>query len=229
MTIEYSEIIDLTHAISEGIPHWPGDPKTQISPQADVARDGYNLNALSIGEHTGTHIGAPWHFNRAGWSIDDIPVHQLVAPAIHLNIMQNAQKERDYLLTVNDVIDWEAHNGHIDKNAVVIINSGWFRFWKTDHYLGTDGHGLHFPGVSVEAADYLIRQRHIRGMGIDSAGIDGGQSTDFAANSLLAEHNLYHLENLNLRQLAVPRFTIVIGAIPIKNGSGSPCRVFGFV
>jgi kynurenine formamidase len=229
MTIQFSEIIDLSHPITEDMPHWPDDPLTKITAHTTVAQDGYRLNSVTIGEHTGTHIGAPSHFDEKGWSIDEIEASRLVAPAITLNIVKKTEIDRDYLLTLADVNEWEAQYGHINEHNVVLVQTGWSRFWNSENYFHADESGLHFPGISVNAAKFLIRERHIIGLGIDTAGIDGGQSTDFAANVLLAQHNIYHLENLNLRTLSTSRLTIAIGALPIQNGSGSPCRVFGFI
>lgn len=228
MTIQFSEIFDLSHPINETMPHWPGDPSTKITPHSTVAADGYTLNSLTIGEHSGTHIGAPVHFRHSGRSIDDIPPDQLVAPAVNIYIEQQAAANRDYLLAADDIILWEQAHGRIEDNSVVLINSGWSSFWNTDTYWGKDESGLHFPGISTDAATFLLQERRIIGLGIDTAGIDGGQSTDFATNILLAHNDVYHLENLNLSSVVRPRLTIVIGALAIRNGSGSPCRVFGF-
>ncbi len=228
MTIQFSEIVDLSHPIKEAMPHWPGDPLTKITPHTTVASDGYALNRLTIGEHSGTHIGAPAHFHHSGRSIDDILPQQLVAPAIIIGIEQQAAANRDYLLVADDIILWEQAHGRIEQNTVVLVNSGWSSFWNTDTYWGRDEAGMHFPGISTDAATFLLQERRIIGLGIDTAGIDGGLSTDFAANILLARNDVYHLENLNLSTVVRPRLTIVIGALAIHNGNGSPCRVFGF-
>ncbi len=229
MTIHYSEIIDLSHPVSEDMPHWPGDPQTKITAHTTVAQDGYHLNSLTIGEHTGTHIGAPAHFNQKGWSIAEIDTSRLIAPAIAINSVEKIKDDRDYLISKTDIEEWESQHGRIEKGSVVLLQTGWSQFWETENYIQLDDTGLHFPGISEKAAEFLIQDRQIIGLGIDSAGIDGGQSTDFAANVLLAQHNIYHLENLNLQHLLATRLTIAVGALAIRNGSGSPCRVFGFI
>ncbi len=225
MHFNSSTIIDISQPISTEMPHWPGDPPTSIEPSTTVARDGYALNRVTIGEHSGTHIGAPSHFNESGWSIDHIPASNLVAPAVIINIEKQCINNPNFLLTPSDITRWEKAFGSINLKSVVLVKTGWGRYWSSDTYLGKDEYGLHFPGISFEAVEFLIRQRHIFGLGIDTAGIDGGQSTTFSANIKLAENNLFHLENLNLQSVTTNRLLIFIGALKIQNGSGSPCRI----
>jgi kynurenine formamidase len=230
MIIKFSKIIDLTHPIQENMPHWPGDPGTAIKRAATVALDGYNLNALTIGEHSGTHCGAPRHFNDAGQTIDKIVPDHFVAAGIVVDLRGKTASNRDYLLTAKDINAWEEKFGLIKRRSVVLIQTGWSQFWSIPtQYFGNIKNTMHFPGVSLEAAKLLANQREIVGLGIDTAGLDGGQSTDFATNRYLADHGVYHLENLNLVRLDLSHFILVVAPLPIQNGSGSPCRVFALV
>ena len=223
----FSEIVDLSHPIREDMPHWPGDPKTKIKQSATVAHDGYHLNVLTIGEHTGTHCGAPRHFDDDGQAIDKIPVNNLAAAGIIMDIREKTAWSSDYLLAAKDISEWEKKFGLIESRSIVLVQTGWSRFWSNpSEYLGNNEKTMHFPGVSLEAAQLLVEARDIVGLGIDTAGIDGGQSTDFAANRYLAKHNVYHIENLNLSSALASRLFIVVSPLAIQNGSGSPCRVF---
>ena len=61
-TISYSKVVDLSHVIHPGIPCWPGDPPVGIRAAAAVETEGYRLNSVTIGEHSGTHLNAPSSF-----------------------------------------------------------------------------------------------------------------------------------------------------------------------
>lgn len=227
MKLDFTDIIDLTHRIEERMPHWPGDPLTQIRNVASVAQDGYRLNVLTMGEHSGTHIGAPLHFRTNAASVDEIPVRHLVSPGVKIDISQNAQSDADALLQINDIEAWEARNGRIPVETILLVQTGWSRFWTNPkRYLGLKNKTLHFPGIAPKAAQLLLEERGIRGLGIDTHGVDGGCSQNFEVNTQLAKRNGFHLENLtNLNQLHETDFILVIGVLPIKRGTGAPCRV----
>jgi kynurenine formamidase len=221
------QLIDLSHSISETMPRWPGDPATEISLCRSIQQDGYYLQKLSIGEHSGTHIGAPRHFLENGAGVNTVPLHHLIVPGITLNTSRQAANDPDYLVSVDDIRKREESMLRIPADALLLVHTGWSIKWhEPSRYLGLRQDGLHFPGISPAAVDYLSQNWHIVGVGIDTAGIDGGQSVDFLTNRRCAEHNLYHLENLTrLEELGDQEVLVFIGALAIVNGSGSPCRV----
>ena len=229
MTLNYTHIIDLSHPIAPHMPHWPGDPETKIEECADIGRDGYNLSRLTIGEHTGTHLGAPRHFCETGVTVDEIPPGYFMAPAIVINMEAKAALNRDALLSVKDIVLWEKMYGFIKSGSIALVKTGWSHLWGDESaYFAIAKDGLHFPGISLVAARYLVQELDIIGLGIDTAGIDGGRSIDFKTSKLLAEQNVYHLENLNLAALTITHLTLVVAPLPISGGSGSPCRILGF-
>ena len=81
----FSKIFDLSHSIKEMMPHWPGDQATNIGSIRTVAREGYFLNQVTIGEHSGTHVGAPSHFGGKG-SVDDIAPNKLILPGVKIDV-----------------------------------------------------------------------------------------------------------------------------------------------
>ena len=223
-------IIDLSHPVESGMPHWPDDPQTGLAVCRTLEQDGYRLNRLVIGEHSGTHIGAPSHFNRNQATVDRLGAGKLIVPAVKINLDAAAGENRDFLLQTEHILGWEEQHKKIES-GLVLIHTGWSRFWSDpEMYFGLENGMMHFPGVSESAARFLAQQRGIIGLGIDTAGIDGGMSNDFAAGRCLAAHGIYHLENLaNLNSLPDENFTVFIGALPIVNGHGSPCRVLAVI
>lgn len=227
MNLLKKKIIDLTHPITEGMPVWPGDPHIFIENVSDFQNDGYYMNNISMSEHTGTHIGAPLHFYPFGSDVTQIPLQNLIMKALKINLTKHTSKNPDYLLTINDIIKWEEENTRITSQYLMLIETGWSQYWgKPKVYFGFKHEEMHFPGISLDAIVFLAEQRKIKTIGIDSAGIDGGLSLDFIVNKYCSDNNIYHLENLtNLSQVKETGALIFIGALPIRGGSGSPCRI----
>ena len=71
-------IIDLSRPLSEDTPVYPGDPEVKVRPWAFIDRDGYYMNALKLGEHSGTHVDAPVHFIPGGKTIDEMPLEKFM-------------------------------------------------------------------------------------------------------------------------------------------------------
>ncbi|MFB2839571.1 cyclase family protein [Floridanema evergladense] len=231
-TIKYSQVIHLSHIIDTNIPQWPGDPSVGLETVAEIAKDGYYLRRFSLGEHSATHINAPLSFHASGIGIEQYLASSLVKSAVVIDISNQAKLNPDYLLTINDIWDWEKQQGKISADSVVLIYTGWQEKWlDNNQFLNPDLSGqMHFPGISKEAVLFLLKERSISGLGIDTHGVDSGQDTTFTVNSLMLEKPRIVLENLtNLEQLPATGTTLVIGILRLKNGSGSPAAVLAFL
>jgi len=227
-------IIDLTHAIAPGIPCWPGDPEPEITRVATIDRDGYLLNRLTMGEHTGTHIGFAAHFSADGMSADAFPVSSLLLPGVMIDVRRECATDHDYMLSRDRIAIWEDANGKIPERSVVMMNSGWSGRWgDPDAYLGRDDPAvpaMRFPGFGLDAARYLAEERGVIGLGIDTHGIDAGIDAAFSVNAYWLRGERFHLENLtSLDALPATGITLIIGALNIAGGSGAPARVLALV
>jgi kynurenine formamidase len=223
-----ARIIDLTHTLGARTPTFSGERDSfRYEKLADVERDGYTMGAFKVPEHFGTHIDAPGHFLKGSQTIDRIEARRLVAPAAVIDVRSKVESNPDYQLTAADIKEWE-RGGRIPDGAVVLLLTGWDkRYADADRYRNQDSRAvMHFPGFSVEAVDYLIKQRKVEGLGIDTLSIDHGPSKDFAAHKLSHGAGLYHIENMTaLDKLPARGAVIFIGPLPIENGSGSPARI----
>ncbi len=227
-----ARVISLSHTLHPDIPHWPGDPQTEFSAVAELDAAGFFLRRFSLGEHTGTHVNAPAGFHRHGVGIDAYPAAAFVAPAIVLDVSREAAADPDYLLGVNKLLDWEREHGRIPPRCHALLYTGWPEKWHDPAaYLGDSGDGVrHFPGFGVQALGVLLTQRGAAGIGIDTHGVDGGQDTKFSINRRALERPRIVLENLcNLDQLPAVGATLVIGALRLQGGSGSPASVIAFL
>nr|WP_255345023.1 cyclase family protein [Anabaena sp. PCC 7108] len=227
----------MSHVIDTRIPQWPGDPPVIFTTVAELQDDGYYLRRFSLGEHSATHINAPNSFYTNGTSIHEYPAQSLVVPAVVIDICEQAAVNADYLLTIADILTWEAEYGTISAGSAVLLYTGWQAKWLNKiAFLNQDEQGnMHFPGFGSDATQFLITERQIAGVGIDTHGVDSGQDTNFTTNRLLLEklqriqsqnQSLIVLENLtNLDQLPPQGATLVIGILRLRGGSGSPAAV----
>lgn len=229
------KVVDLTHTLAKDSPYWPeGTPGTPFhtSVAATYGKDGYFGRNFSMPEHFGTHMDAPLHFDPNGASVDQIPVGKFLAPAVVIDVSSAAKSDVDYRVTVQDIERWTKVHGAIPSGAVVFFRTGWAARWPSQkRYMNADGKGvLHFPGLSLEAARYLLGHAHPVGIGIDTGSIDYGASVHFPVHHLTLSAGLYHLENVaNLDEL--PATGAVVIALPLKlgGGSGAPTRVVALV
>ncbi|MEM9770025.1 MAG: cyclase family protein [Cyanobacteria bacterium P01_D01_bin.73] len=232
-TIAYSRVISLSYSIHPQIPLWPGDPQTRFSTVATWDRDGYFLRELAIGEHSATHINAPRSFDPAGWDVASIPPEQLILPAVCLDVRDRCRANRDYQIQIADLERWEQQYGQIPSGALVIAYTGWQEKWLNSvDFLGNgDRQGqLHFPGFAEDTAEFLIQQRQSAGVGIDTHGVDPGTSETFGVNCRILANDGIVLECLTqLNQLPAMGSTVIIGVLPLVDGSGSPAQVLALL
>jgi kynurenine formamidase len=233
------DIVDLSHAYDEHMIYWPTSPSTfALKTLAHWNTEGgyfYASNAFCIPEHGGTHMDAPIHFGEDRHPVDEIPIERLVAPAVVIDVTEAAAKDPDYVLVPEDIERWEKSHSRIPEHAIVVLRTGWESCWgNVAAYLGDDTPGdasrLHFPSFGAEAAGFLVKERNITGIGVDTASIDNGPSRDFMVHRITAAANVYDLENLmNLGRLPATGTTIIALPMKIAGGSGAPVRVIALL
>lgn len=235
--IDETKLVDLTHAFDNKTIYWPTAKPfvwEKESRGRNARGDWYAAGRYSASEHGGTHLDAPIHFAEGRQTADQIPIAKLVGPAIVIDVRDAAARDRDYLLSPADILAWEARNGRIPANSIVLVRTGWGQHWGNRRaYLGTNKPGdianLHFPGISNEAAT-LLAQREVDAVGIDTPSLDHGPSREFAAHRTLAARNIYGLENVaNLERLPPTGTTLIALPMKIAGGTGGPARIIAIV
>ena len=230
-----SRLVDLTHPFDGQTLYWPTSPSafelTTLSAGPTPGGYYYSSYKLCTPEHGGTHLDAPVHFSQAGRSTAELPLRQLMAPAAVIDVTRQAAADAAYRVTRADVEAFEAAHGRIAPGTIVLVRTGWSRFWPDrKRYFGDDTPGdvskLRFPGYGEDAARLLVNERRVAVLGIDTASIDYGASTDFIAHRIGAAANVVNLENLAALGDLPPTGALVI-ALPMKiaGGSGGPVRV----
>jgi kynurenine formamidase len=232
-TIAYSKVIDLSHVISPKIPLWPGDPKVVFKVVATMQKDGYYLRSFTIGEHSATHMNAPNSFISGNTeAITSYAPEQRVVPAVVIDAHAQSAANADYQLTKQDVLDWEAKNGQIAPGSLVIMLTGWEDKWSDPPaFINQDAKGtLHFPGFAGSTTKWLVTDRQIAGVGIDTHGVDPGSDTSYATNTEMANTHKIAIECMaNLDRLPAKGATLVLAPLQLQNGSGSPVDIVAFV
>jgi len=230
-SIQFQKIVSLSHPITRTIPLWPGDPPVAFEEVASIEKDGYYLRRFSMGEHSATHMNAPNSFYADGLGIEGYPPEDLVRPAVVIDVRSKTRNNPDYVISVQDIENWEREHGLIEPGSVVLMYTEWQSLWNDPAaFFGEDEQGLHFPGIGESATLLLLEQRGVAGVGIDTHGVDPGQSSRFATNHLVLARNGIVLECLtNLDQLPAKGTTLVIGILGLQDGSGSPASVMAFI
>ena len=122
--LKYSRVIECSQYINEGTPVWPGNQALNRCLFKTFAEHGYELNTISLGTGTGTHIDAPGHMIKEGRKIDQLSPEELVSPGVLLNVEHKCIENPDYELSVNDLFEWENQYGRIPDKALVCMRTG---------------------------------------------------------------------------------------------------------
>ncbi|MCP4333235.1 MAG: cyclase family protein [Gammaproteobacteria bacterium] len=239
LDLDEYQVVDLSHAYSSETLYWPTSPSRfelqELSFGETAGGWFYSAYSICTPEHGGTHLDAPLHFATDGLPTDRIPLENLVGDAVVIDVSEQAAADRNYRLTVDDVLSFEKQHGRIQPGAIVLLRTGWSRFWPdAETYLGDDTPGdasnLEFPSYGADAARVLVAERRVAVLGVDTASTDYGKSTDFAVHRIAAAQNVSGLENLaNLDRLPPTGALIIALPMKIEGGSGGPARVVALV
>ena len=225
-------VVDLTHTMSADFPTFDGTPGIEMQKVFDLKKDGYNLYRWGLIEHSGTHLDAPIHFSESGATVEQIPAETLVVPLAVINVADKAAKDADYQLSRGDLTAWERRHGRLPDNCCVAMNSGWARHvGDTTKYVGKDSSGvMHFPGIGSDATAWLIKERRVAGLAVDTLSLDHGASKDFKTHVSWLGAGRWGLENVaNLDSVPASGATLVVGLAKVKGATGGPARLFALV
>lgn len=233
-------IVDLTYAFGTDTVYWPtAEPFKLETDFEGMTEKGYYYSAYrySAAEHGGTHLDSPVHFAKGHYTVDQIPLQQLMGSAIVIDVTAKCATNPDYLVSMADFENWEKRNGQIPAGTIVLLRTGFGKFYPDKKkYLGTEERGaeavakLHFPGLDPAAALWITQNRSIKAIGLDTASIDYGQSTLFDSHRILFEKNVPAFENVaNLDQLPAKGFSVIALPMKIKGGSGGPLRIIAIL
>jgi kynurenine formamidase len=207
-----------------------------------VEKDGFYVREWTFFEQTGTHLDAPSHIVQGGRTASEMEPEELVVPAVVVDIAARAAVEPNTSLTIEDLLAFEEAHGEIPARAVVLMYSGWeHRAGSWSEYIGLAPDGSSsFPGFDPEAARWLVENRDVCGIGVDTSSLDTGANTyrraptpdapaivaDFPAHRAILGADRYGLENVRNHGTIPPTgLELFVGLVPWEQGSGGPCRL----
>ena len=199
-----------------------------------------SIGRVEFFEHYGTHIDAPCHFGKGRQELHEIPPERLIGPGVVINVKEKARDNPNYEVSMEDLIEYEEKYGQIPPNAVVMMNSGWSRYYPDPAmHLGatnlSDITTFNFPGFGLDACKFLLAKRQVSIVGTDTNSIDPGQPSPgygypYPCHFHLQPDNVPLLENLaNLDSIPPNGTTIFIGGMKTRGGTGGPARVLAII
>jgi len=221
------KIIDLTHEVNPEIPTWDLTCGYFVKTMRDYRHcEGdfkFRSQDLDIRASAGTHIDSPAHCFENAPDVSEIPIEQLVAPCIVIDVSDRAHE--NYKVLVQDIELFEKKYHEIKSGTFVIIYTGWSRLWDQPKKYHNN---LVFPSVSGDTAKFLV-QKQIIGLGIDTLSPDCDEKGSFVHAIVLGAHK-YIVENIAHANLLPPvGSTILIMPLKAKGAAESPIRLIGLV
>lgn len=230
----FSRIIKASYPLNVST---PGDVTPDLNPirfamndSKTVAVDWYWKQYVRLALGAGTHIDSPAHvYGPSVKTVDDYTEEELFAPLRVIDLSSQAALNPNYQAQTSDVLTHESLHGRIRPDSVVLFNFGWYsRYWNETAMRNMDASGVqHFPGISGDAALFLIGNRTIAGAGSDVLSTDAGTNFYFPAHYALANANCFGLENVDLSDETIPASGAWIDLAPldVSDTAESPVRI----
>jgi kynurenine formamidase len=229
--------VDLTHAFTPGIAHWPGFPNETTktlywyTPKKGTLGSGFFAQLFCHVGQWGTHVDPPAHFAVGGSTVDRIDPKQMFLPLVVIDVHEKVARNPDYVLSMNDVRAWERAHGAIPPDAFVAMRTDWSKRWPSQRAMeNKDASGVaHYPGWSLAVLKYLYLTRHITASGHETTDTDPGVATthnDYSLESWILHHGHYQIELLtNLDRVPEAGGLVMVTFPKPRGGSGFPARV----
>jgi kynurenine formamidase len=241
MTYSDGRWIDLTYPFDSTTLYWPNNSNgfKHTEDFKGIVPMGYFYSSYSLStpEHGGTHLDAPVHFAEGRETTDAVPLTNLTGEAVVIDVSENALSNRDYRIGSAEIKRWEEEHETTIDHKILLFRTGYGQFYPDrEKYFGTNLRGaeaiplLHFPGIAAEAADWIVSNRKVKAVGLDTPSLDYGQSTDFLTHRILMENNIPGFENVAHLD-SLPATGVYVVALPMKvsEGSGAPLRIIAHV
>ena len=225
------QVIEMSHALHEKSSNYSDIVPIKFKSLAQFENNGYNLNEIHINEHVGTHFDAPRHFTADGPTVDQIPADKLCVPLAVIDIEQKAQNNPDATVDIKDIINWENTHGRLPSNCCVAMYTGWEAYIDTIKYRNADEDGaMHYPSFGPEAVEFLLKERNVAGLAVDTLSIDIGMSQTFPVHNIWLPASKWALEcTANLKKMPPSGGMIFVGVPRIAGASGFQARAMGII
>lgn len=225
--------LDLTHEVTATIPYFASFKPMTEQVLFTVEDDGFLAKEYGLVTQYGTHIDAPVHFASGTRSLEELPLEEFILPLVVIHKEQEVRHNPDYVVTVADILEFEAAHGTIPKESFVAFASDWSKRWH-DHeaFYNLDQQGqAHTPGWSLEALTFLHKERGVRAIGHETldtdAGVDAAKNKGLVGELYWLSQDKFQVEVLaNLSQVPATGAAIFLGVPRIKGAPGFNIRAF---
>jgi kynurenine formamidase len=239
------EVVDLSQPLSESTPviqlpppfeNTPGLTMHEIS-RFDERGPAWAWNWLEIGEHVGTHFDAPSHWitGRDRADLASVPPEHLVGPAVVIDRVAETEADPDHVLTLDDLRAWESQHGDLPEGGWLLLRTGWdVRAHDAEAFLNAGFGQPRSPGFDAACARFIAEDSGLRGVGVETVGIDagaaGGFDPPFPVHHYLLGAGKYGITQLaNVGRLPATGALLVVAPLKLVGGTGSPVRVLALV
>jgi arylformamidase len=202
---------DLSHAISPGMPYFPGTEPPAFSRPYTIASHGFTEQRITILTHTGTHMDAPAHIFEAGATLEQLGLPHFVGSAAALDLTRLPAN----VIAVDDL---QPFRRRLAGKDFVLLRTGWSAHW---------GKAAYFRGYPVlsEAAALWLAGFNFKGIGADTISFDAHDSTALPIHRIFLARNIVLIENLvNLEKIPAAEFVFCCLPLKIAEGDGAPVR-----
>jgi kynurenine formamidase len=233
---EWYDWVDLTHELGPQTPHWhgfdplkaellydyrPGTPADQLAPM--------RCWSYTVASQYGTHVDVPLHFFAHGRSMTEFTPQELVMPLVVVDLSATCAADPEYLLTVDDLEEWEFEHGVIPRGAFVAFRSDWSKKPDPDN---PDAKGRpRYPGWDVDAIRWLVDRRDIAAIGHETADTDPSFVTSrqneypYPAERYLLSRDRFQVELMANLDKVPSVGSIIMCAFPkLERGTGFSAR-----
>ena len=203
------KIYDLSHQISEKMPVFPGEKEPVINVQSTYSENGYLTHEICFNTHVGTHIDSPAHIIEKGKKLEDLKPEKYFGKAF--SYMHNGSEKIEKS-------EFEEIEGIISSVDFLIINTGWYKFWRSEKYFSG------YPVMTVEAARYLCGF-NLKGIGVDTISVDRIESDELPVHKTLLKNETIIVENMtNLDNIKSKIFFLSVMPLNVKDTESMPAR-----
>ncbi|MBD0378858.1 cyclase family protein [Paenibacillus sedimenti] len=231
--IRSSKIVDLSVLLEKGIPKWASHPSLVIDPTATHEHDGYACQSIFLGEHTGTHVDAPFHIHSdlSNCTIEHMDPGSLIGKCTVIDLSRKGWKpgERASLADITAALE-ETHF-EVEEGDIVLIHFGWMRYWTTSN--AWSYYANNQPGFTEDVADYFIHKK-VKAVGTDTAAVgtpvvNGTIAGPCYFHEKLLRKGIYLMECLNQLEQLPPKCFFMAAPLKISRGTGSPIRALAVI
>jgi kynurenine formamidase len=239
--LQAKQFVDLTHAFSPEIPHWPGFPAERretlyyYDEGVGSRGSGFFAQQYTLVGQWGTHVDPPAHFAKGLRTVDEIDVKEMLLPLVVIDVHGTVAENADYTMTMQDIRKWERNHGPVPEGAFVAMRTDWSKRWPDPAKMRNEDSKkvAHYPGWSLEVLKFLYETKKITASGHETTDTDPGVAAsrgDYSLEAYILGHNHYQIELLaNLDKVPESGALVVVTFPKPKKGSGFPARVFAIL